>query len=284
MMKTNIIIAILAALVLPPVAGRAQSAAEFKEKYERQVRNAGADGVGVEYILDSWAAAYPDDAEMYKGRFLYHFAKGRSSRVEERASKSFLGQEPMLTLKDQNGNPVYYYDVPVYDEEYFGQAIKDIEVAIKLAPDEIGYRFDKISALIGYEGGSPDMSSAELISLMEYNFTKHPHWTYAGEPFSETDFSQSMQEYCFTLFRMDTPAALEHFRNLSARMSRYEPRNADWVSNEGAYWQKAEKNYKKALKCYNKALKMDPDNYAAKQNISIINRLQKLGDKNNNKQ
>lgn len=274
MTKSQILL-LTAALLLPAFA-RAQTAGEFKARYERQVRNAGADGVGVEYILDNWAEAYPDDAEMFRGRFQYCLAKGRSSSVEEKASKTYLGKDPMLVLNDKDGRPVYYYEVVAYDEDFFGRAVKYIETAIRLAPEEIAYRFDKISALLGYEGGSPDMTTAELLGLMDYNFSRRPSWTYAGEAFPQEDFSRSMQEYCYLLFNIGTPLAMENFRALSERMKRYEPANADWIANEGAYWQKAEKNYKKAMKCYNKALKMDPGNYAANQNKSVVERIQKL--------
>ena len=40
--------------------------------------------------------------------------------------------------------------------------------------------------------------------------------------------------------------------------------------NIGAYWQVARNNSRKAMKYYKKALKIDPDDYVAKKNISII--------------
>ena len=42
----------------------------------------------------------------------------------------------------------------------------------------------------------------------------------------------------------------------------------------GSYWQAYKKNYKQALKFYKKALKLDPEDYAATRNIQIIQTLQ----------
>ena len=56
---------ILPALLLLAVQNSAaQSAAEYKSAYERQVRMLGQAGVGVETILDRWAEAAPDDCDM----------------------------------------------------------------------------------------------------------------------------------------------------------------------------------------------------------------------------
>ena len=68
-------------LAMMSLGATAQTAAQFKEKYDRQVRSVGVDGVGVEYILGRWAAAYPDDTDMLEAHFNYYLARSRTEEV-----------------------------------------------------------------------------------------------------------------------------------------------------------------------------------------------------------
>ena len=92
--------------------------ASYKQRYERQVRNVGVVGVGVETILDRWEKDCPDDPEMFKSKFDFNYAKSLSSKVVQNPSSRFLGEKPVLTLKDSTGANVYYYQVNVFDDEY----------------------------------------------------------------------------------------------------------------------------------------------------------------------
>ena len=53
-------------------------------------------------------------------------------------------------------------------------------------------------------------------------------------------------------------------------MMRAEPNDPGFIDNVGAYWQVAKKDNKKAAKFYKKALKLDPNDYAASQNMKFI--------------
>ncbi len=96
--------------------------ASYKQRYERQVRNVGVVGIGVETILDRWEKDCPDDPEMFKSKFDFNYAKSLSSEVVQNPSSRFLGEKPVLTLKDSTGANVYYYQVNVFDDEYFACA------------------------------------------------------------------------------------------------------------------------------------------------------------------
>ena len=88
----------------------AQMTPEFyKGQYERQVKTLGYAGVGVENILDKWERVAPEDGEMLKARFHYHYEKGRSEKMEVKDRTRFLGQKPVLTLKDSLGRDVNYF-------------------------------------------------------------------------------------------------------------------------------------------------------------------------------
>ena len=264
-------IVLIAAALLAGVFASAQMSADYyKSQYERQVKVLGPAGVGVETILDNWEAAAPDDGDMLEGRFVYYFNKARSSEVVKKSAKKYLGQKPVLEMKDSLGVPVYFFQVENFEDSLFAKSQNAIDRAIALYPDELKYRVDKITALVSYEGESPDMACAELMKIIDRNVSEHPSWTYDKEPADDDLFQNLVQEYCFTFFNLGTPSSYEAFNVVSSRMAKLYPKNSVYVSNMGTYWLIAKENQKKAQTYYKKALKLDPDDYAATRNMKII--------------
>ncbi|MBR0175627.1 MAG: hypothetical protein IJQ22_09030 [Bacteroidales bacterium] len=262
----------LMAIILSAVClgATAQTAEQFKEKYERQVRSVGADGVGVEYILGRWSDAFPDDTRMLEARFNYYLAKSRSEKVEIVDAERYLGQKPVLSLKDSLGKKVNYFTVPVFNDSLFRISQKSIDRAIELAPDALVYRLDKIGALAAYEKDSPDMAATAMLDLIDYDSTVHPGWTFDGQAVSREEFESAVQEYCFLFYRTGSPNSYESFRILSERMLRQNPKNTLFLNNLGAYWQVARHDDKKAAKYYKKVLKLNPGDESATANMKII--------------
>ena len=249
--------------------------AAFKARYDRQVRMVGASGVGVETILDRWEAAFPDDPTMLEARYSFYIAKARSTEVVPKDTPKYLGAEPVLTLKDSTGRDVYYYQEDFYVDSLFARSQSAIDKAIALAPSELGYRVDKITSLMLYEKGSPDLATAELLKLIQYNKTEKPEWTYYGLPVDEDTFISTIQEYCYNFFRFATPGSYEAFKTVSEEMLKIYPKNTDFFSNIGSYWLVYKQNPRKALKWYNKVLKINPKDYTAVKNCVILARKEK---------
>lgn len=260
-----------AILLLTAMAAAAQTTPEgFKAAYDRQTAAVGITGLGVKSILESWNAAFPNDTLMLAAVFIYNLAKGRSIVTVTRPEKKYLGRNPLLSLKDSTGRPVHYFEIPVYDESYFASAQKALDKAITLAPNNIGYLFDEITSLLDYEGESPDMAATALLNLIDRNYFEHPRWNLYGRPFTQQDFTDAVKEYCYSFWKLGTPAGYECFYNVSCRMMKAEPKDPGFLDNVGAYWQVARKDKRKAAKFYKKALKLDPDDYAATQNMKFI--------------
>ena len=262
-------------MLLAATAAAAQTTPEgFRASYERQKAAVGVTGLGVKSILENWNAAFPDDTLMLEAVFTYNLAKGRHTTVVVRREKKYLGREPILSLKDSTGHMARYFEVPVYDEEYFASAQKALDKAITLAPNNIGYLFDEISSLLDYEGDSPDMAATALLNLIDRNYSEHPRWNLYGEPFTQQDFTDAVKEYCYSFWKLATPVGYESFYNVSRRMMRAEPKDTGFIDNVGAYWQVAKKDNKMAAKFYRKALKLDSNDYAASQNMKFITKKQ----------
>lgn len=274
-MKTRLIITFFAALSCAMLL--AQSVGDdYLAKYQRQIRNAGVAGVGVQTIVDNWIAACPDDARAYEARFNYCFAKSRSTEIQPKNSERYLGQKPVLTLKDSTGRDVNYFQEDVFVDSLFASCLTSIDKALSLQPLELRYHFDKITAMLSYEKDCPDLSY-ELVNSLIDSFVKNKgaDCTLDNEALPEDRdevFCQCIGEFCYTFFQVGSPSSYRYFLALSEKMNKLYPKNPVFLDNIGSYWQVAEKNDKKALKYYKKALKLDPQDYAALNNIRLINR------------
>lgn len=258
-------------LIMASVSANAQMSADYyKSQYQRQVKALGPAGVGVETILDKWAAVAPEDPDMLEGRYSYYLEKSANPQVVTKETPKYLGQKPMLELKDSLGATHYYYQVQTYSDSLFALSASAIEKAVSVKPYEFKYRIEKIASLIAYEGESPDMAEAEVLKLIDMHASSHPAWTYLGEPADDDLFQSIIQEYCFSFYSLGTPRAYDAFYNVSEKMSKVFPKNAVYVSNMGSYWLVAKENRKKAQQYYKKALKIDPEDYAATKNMKLI--------------
>lgn len=246
-----------------------------EQRYDLLVSQVGYAGVGVETVLNNWEKVDSTNVKMLLGRFHYWFEKSRSAQVEPRPSKKYLGMDPMFTLKDSTGNDVHYYQVYVYDDALYGEAVKAADKAISLWPDRLDFRFVKANAYIAYENESPDMALACLLSLVDENAGRKSPWIYDSEEMDKEFFEEAMQEYCYSFYALGTPAAYDAFLTLSTRLSQAFPSNCSFMNNIGSYHMVVKEDYRTACKYYNKVLKAEPDNYIAIKNGIIASRKMK---------
>lgn len=264
--------AALSALVLVCTALPAQSV-DWQKKYERQVKAVGLSGVGVETILDSWGAADSSSVDYLAARYAFWFDKSHSLVVEAHDSPRYLGMEPMLELSDSSkSNTVWYYQVDSFDDELFGRALRYLDKAAAAMPAELEYRVWKVSALMLYEKESPDMTLGLILSLIDEDRSTGQKWLYQGEEQDRDFFDGLIQEFCWNLFNLGTPQAREAFLKVSEKMLSYDRKSPVFMANVGSYLMSV-KEYKKALKQFDKVLKLDPDNDTAIRNCVTIARI-----------
>ena len=263
-------VALTAALLLLPLFAGAQ---DFEGRYIRLVERVGLCGVGVETIIETWAAAEPDNAEMLTARFNFWLTKGQGSEVVAKYENRYLGLDPVIVLKDSSDADVYYYEVLKYDDECFREAIASVDRAISMYPEHLDFRFMKANAYLSYERESPDMALANLLSLTNDFMGGKARWIYGGEPADEEFFAAAMQEYCVSFYTLGTPGSMEAFRKLSEEMLRHRPDDPGFMTNIGSYNMRVKKDFKTAVKYYDKVLKKHPDNYTAIKNGVLAARL-----------
>ena len=248
------------------------NAQDFERKYNILVERVGPSGVGVETLLDSWAKAEEDNPVMLSARFHFWLTKAQSSEVVTKPVKKYLGMDPVISLKDSTGADIYYYEVLRYDDECFRESIASVDKAIAFYPERLDFRFMKANAYISYEMESPDMALANLIALVNDYYASKEEWTYGGEPADAEFFADAMQDYCYSFYALGTPVSYEAFRKLSELMLDHDPGNTGFMNNIGSYHMLVKKDYKTALKYYNKVLKKRPDDDVAIKNSALAAR------------
>lgn len=249
---------------------QSQTADRYIQRYNLLVSQFGPAGVGVETVLDNWAKVDSTSADYLFARFSYNFTKAQTAEVISRTDKKYLGMDPVISLKDSLGNDVHYYQVNMFDDELYGKAMRFIDKAVSVYPDRLDFRFVKANAYIAYEKESPDMALAYLLELSGKE--KERPWFYEGEKIEDGFYEEAMQEYCYSLYSIGSPAALDAFHALSQKLASIYPDHLDFLNNIGSYHMLAKEDYKAAIKQYGKVLKKDPSNYTAIKNCVLASR------------
>lgn len=271
----KIILTALAALAVCTSAMAQKTSAEYLNKYNTLVKNLGPSGVGIENLINKWEADFPDDVDMLTARFVYYFAKSQYTQVVTKSQDKFMGMKPVLSLKDTTGNDVHYYQENFYVDSLYALSSSAIDKAIKVAPERLDLRLEKVSSLMAYEKESPDMALSMLKGIIDYNASAHPKWKYGSEAVSAEDFSALIQDECAALYSIGSPAAYNAFKAVSEKMLNYEPKNVMFLDNLGTYEFVVSQDHKKALKYYNKVLKIAKDDYTAIKNCVLMARKDK---------
>ena len=77
---------------------------EYAERYNLLVSKLGVDGVGVETVLNNWAAVAPDDVNMLTGRFSYYFAKSQRTEVVQKEQGNLRESNNQNCCNELNDN------------------------------------------------------------------------------------------------------------------------------------------------------------------------------------
>ena len=99
-MKRFLILILLGSSLL---AGAQNTRQDYLRRYNNLVDRVGPNGVGVETLLDNWAADFPDDDQQMVARFAFCYARSQSNQVIELDKDRYLGNAPILPMTDSLG-------------------------------------------------------------------------------------------------------------------------------------------------------------------------------------
>lgn len=262
-------------ILVPAGAQEVITQQEFLRRYNNLVQRVGVDGVGVETLLNKWEATYPEDVQEKLARFKFCYERSRTPRIIQLDKDRYLGQEPLIPMKDSLGNKCNYFQDYVYDDELFAAALKAIEKAVASQPDRLDFRMAKIDALIAYEKDEPVMALKELKDLAQKHFKQKPTWVYEGmESISPTQFNAFMQDYCVVFFRLGTESSAEAFKSFSEYLLTFAKDEPLFLNNLGSYYL-VKKDYKQARKYFDQVLKKHPSDMTALRNSILLARTTK---------
>lgn len=278
-MNMRKIIYLLAALLLSSVAFAQTS--DYQRRYNALLERVGPAGIGMQTLIENWSKAEPDSPDMMQARFYFYLAKAQGNEVVGRKESKYLGMSPMFSLKDSTDANIYYYELIKYDDDLFAESLKAADKLIAAYPDRLDFRFMKANAYMSYERESPDMALSNIMGLAYDYKTGKQKWYYkdskSAEPalVDEERFAGMMQEYCYSFYVLGSPSSYEAFFKLSQRMNEYYPKNADFIGNIGSYYMVVKKDYKTALKYYDKALKILPGSKDVLHNAILASKMMK---------
>lgn len=250
---------------------------EFSDRYDMLVSRLGADGVGVETVLNNWTEVDPCNRKLLLAKYSYYITKAGKTSIVGKPVRKYLGNAPLFTLKDSTGADVNYFEETVYDDSLFAVALRNIDKAIEVFPHDLDICFMKAASLVAYEKESPDMALVYLGDLIDrYYADRDAEWKYDGKAVEGSFFEDAIQEYCYVFFNIGSQVSYVAFKMLAEKMLEYLPSSTVFLSDMGSYYFVVEKDTKKAMKYYRKVLKISPDDYTASKNCVLIAR--KTGD------
>lgn len=257
------------AVCFAAMTGACFAQTDFITAYDRQIRNVGYSGVGVETILEKWEAAEPDNVLMWEGKINFHFNKNKNNQLVVKDCQKFMGSKAVLTLKDSLGRPVRYFEETFFDEAEFAECQKIIDKAIEMFPLELMFREYKVSTLMEYEKENPELAFSEAMKLIAWNKSASPKWETYYQPSVDGAFETTVQNFCYVLYNVGSEKSFEYFRQISAAMQKQYPKNANFICNLGSYYLVARDDPRTAIKYYAKVLKLDPENQMALTNKKL---------------
>lgn len=250
---------------------RESQSEDFARRYDMMVSRLGYAGVGIETLLDNWEKVDPENEKLLVSRYLYYFTKSKTTSVDPKPVAKYLGNKPLLSLKDSTGMDIHYFEVTEYDDSLYSMAVRNLDRVIRLKPNDLSYHFMKAASLVAYEKESPDMALSYLDNLIDTFYAGDGKgWTYPDAEVDDVFFKEFIQEYCYTFYTIGTVSSYEAFRALSERMLGIYPKDVVFLTNMGTYYFIGLGEYRQALKYYNKVLKIKPDDYAAIKNCVLL--------------
>lgn len=255
------------------VSASAQTTENFLRRYNLLVSRVGYTGIGVENLLDSWRRADSTDINYRIAMYNYCIEKSQRDTIVKSTTMRYLGMDPIMSLNDSTGRKINYFRETLYDTKLYNKALYHLDKAIEKNNVRIDLYCVKADILINYGKTDATISSGFIMKMIERNYKSKSKWETASSSSSvkEEDFENEILNFCYHYYRIGSASCLEAFNNISAAMVKNKAHNTAFLDNMGAFCFVCRKDYKKAAKFYSQALKKNPEDAVARQNLEKVN-------------
>lgn len=222
-----------------------------------------------EKTLDEWAKFSPDDAELWPARFNFYINRSYSDMLY--LSTDTIPEGMALMLSNDDGLAGSIQSIKRWNPVDFDAAILVIEQGIKEHPDRLDYRLGEKSAFV--HSKKWDKAVDVLCDALEYQYTMKPKWLWTnGEDIPNDDLLiQVVMEFVQDMYAANRGADEQIYRLIDKTLQ-YDPDNFMIINIKGAL-QVAEKDFDGALKTFEHALSLSPNDEVILSNIAYTNEL-----------
>lgn len=204
-------------------------------------------------LLELWIEAAPKDENAYITGFNHYLI---ISKQENRI-------HPVST-DDVEESSLVQSEV-IYNDSLFNISQDFIQKGILQHPKRLDLHFGKIHAL--WIKGEHQKQTGEILGLIDLGDKIKQNWLWNGNRPLENakkTFTSAIYRYVAQLFSSDQ---YTYVQQISERMIQSFPKEVANYSNLGAVY-KVQGNYKKAIRCFRKALKINPKDIIVLNNIA----------------
>lgn len=195
-------------------------------------------------LFDLWETEAPDDENLYITGFNHFLTFSREEQLIMPVSLDSAEKEETTYISSEI----------IYNDSIFNISQTYIQKAINANPKRLDFHFGKIHAL--WLKGEHRQQTSEILGIIEIGKKINHDWLWTENKRPEDQkglFTSSIYEYVANLYGADQYV---YVRQISESMIKAFPKEIASYSNLGAVYL-LDANYKKALKYFKKAHKLD---------------------------
>lgn len=228
--------------------------------------------------VGSWLlAGAQETGDGYADRFNEHLNAGLQSSITMSVELPLYAYNTqVLTLQDTvTGGPAgyMYQGYFITDSAEVGSAVMTLQEGIRKFPNRLDLYFGLAATYLYTDQSDKMIGTVE--SAMQQEKKNKGNWLWTNDELTPDTIDYMYERVQEDFARFWAAEDLEHSERVAQMAVKYYPKRAEYWNNMGvvALWKEdfSEKpNFKKAMKYFKKALKLNPDDELIKANIEYI--------------
>ncbi|MGG8494954.1 tetratricopeptide repeat protein [Tenacibaculum sp. TC6] len=217
-------------------------------------------------VLTKWKSDKPNNPELFMTYFKYYLIKSRKEVLELSTDKPngerFIVKDSLNQTTGYLGSQIYY------NQKELKKGLDKIDEGIKLYPNRLDMRFEKVYVLGEVEDW--EGFTSEIIKIIKHSITNNNDWgwrynkKYDG---NEKEFLLDIQNFQLQLYNTGNDNLLKNMRQIANTILKYYPNHIESLSNLSiTYLLTGE--YDKGIEALVRAEKINPKDYIILGNLA----------------